>query len=153
MSYPVCRVGDLADQIRGVTFKKADASSSPAPGLMPVLRAGNITEDGLTYVDLVYVPESKVSSKQRVKRNDVVIAASSGSIDVVGKAARALEDFQGGFGEFCKVLRPRDSVDPAYFAHFFKTPEYRKKISFLAAGININNLRNEDLDDLVLTVH
>jgi type I restriction enzyme S subunit len=97
---------------------------------------------------LVYVPASKISEKQKIRKHDVLIAASSGSLDVVGKAAPALEDFEGGFGAFCKVLRPHKNVDPAYFAQFFKTPEYRRTVSSLAAGANINNLRNEDLDGL-----
>lgn len=148
MKASVCRVGDIADQIRGVTYQKQDASKSQLPGYLPVIRAGNITENGLLYDDLVYVPSSKISPKQKVRKNDVVIAASSGSIDVVGKAALALEDFDGGFGAFCKVLRPREGVNPVYFGHFFKTPDYRRRISSLAAGANINNLRNEDLDEL-----
>ena len=148
MSTAIRRVGDIATQIRGVTYQKQDASTSKIDGYLPVLRAGNITDDGLVFHDLVFVPAAKISPKQMVRKNDIVIAASSGSLDVVGKAARAMEDFDGGFGAFCKVLRPCNEVDAAYFAHFFKTLEYRRKISSLAAGANINNLRNEDLDDL-----
>jgi type I restriction enzyme S subunit len=142
------RVGDLAQQIRGVTYSKSEAASAPAPGFLPVLRAGNITEHGLRFTDLVFVPEARVNARQRIRRNDVLIAASSGSLEVVGKAGRALEDFDGGFGAFCKVLRPSERVDPGYFAHFFKTVEYRRTISSLAAGANINNLRSQHLDDL-----
>jgi type I restriction enzyme S subunit len=142
------RVSDIADQIRGVTYRKQDASTSPAADFLPVLRAGNITDEGLTYNDLVYVPSSKISAKQMVRKDDIVIAASSGSINIVGKAARALEDFEGGFGAFCKILRPNKNVNPAYFSHFFKTTEYRQKVSFLAEGASINNLRNEDLNGL-----
>ena len=114
----VVRVCELAAQLRGVSYGKSDASSTPRPGYLPVLRAGNITEDGLTFDDLVFVPAERISAKQKIRRNDVVIAASSGSVDVVGKAARALDDYEGGFGAFCKVLRPGPDVDPAYFAHF-----------------------------------
>jgi type I restriction enzyme S subunit len=144
----VVPVSALAEQVRGVTYGKDDASSTPRPGYLPVLRAGNITEDGLTFADLVYVPADRISEKQRIRQDDVVIAASSGSLDVVGKAARALADYDGGFGAFCKVLRPGPNVDPAYFAHFFRTPQYRQRVSALAAGVNINNLRNEHLADL-----
>lgn len=144
----VARVSDLAEQIRGVSYDKEDASSTPRPGYLPVLRAGNIADDGLVFADLVFVPAERIAERQKVRRNDVVIAASSGSLDVVGKAARALEDYEGGFGAFCKVLRPGPNVDPAYFAHFFKTPEYRRRVSALAAGVNINNLRNEHLDEM-----
>jgi type I restriction enzyme S subunit len=142
------RVRDIAEQIRGVTYSKADAVSSPAPGYLPVLRASNITHTGLDFSDLVYVPAHRISARQKVRVNDVVVAASSGSIDVVGKAARSLSDLEGGFGAFCKVLRPTAHVDPAYFAHYFQTRAYRRLISSLATGASINNLKNGHLDDL-----
>lgn len=133
-----------------MSYDKEEASDTPAPGYLPILRAGNITDAGLTFSDLVYVPKGRVSDSQRVRAGDVVIAASSGSLDVVGKAAAAKEDFDGGFGAFCKVLRPRATVDAAYFAHFFRTASYRRRVSSLAAGANINNLRSGHLDDCAL---
>ena len=150
MSAPLVRVGELAEQIRGVTYAKQDASSTTKPGYLPVLRAGNITDDGLDFDDLVFVPADRISTKQRIRKFDVVIAASSGSLAVVGKAAPAPDDYEGGFGAFCKVLRPGPKVDPRYFAHFFKTGDYRRRISALAAGIGINNLRGEHLDGMTI---
>lgn len=144
----IYKIGDLCDQIRGVTYSKSEATLAPTEGFKPVLRANNITETGLTFDDLIYVPARNVATKQKLKANDILIATSSGSIEVVGKAARVISDFDGGFGAFCKVLRPNTKVDPSYFSHYFKTKDYRRRISSLAAGANINNLRNEHLDDL-----
>jgi type I restriction enzyme, S subunit len=144
------RVGAVAEQIRGVTYSKDEASAFPKSGFAPILRAGNITEYGLSFEDLVFVPVARISEKQQIRRNDVVIAASSGSLDVIGKAAPAKHDFNGAFGAFCKVLRPGPEVDPGFFAHFFKTAAYRRTVSELATGVNINNLRNEHLDDLLI---
>jgi type I restriction enzyme S subunit len=141
-------IGNIAEQVRGVSYAKADATDAPKPGFSPILRANNIGENGLNFDSLVYVPDSKIKEKQRIRPGDVVIAASSGSLDVVGKAARAMKPFEGAFGAFCKVLRPSEKVDSGYFAHFFKTRAYRQRISSLAAGANINNLKNEHLDDL-----
>ncbi|MBK6865073.1 MAG: restriction endonuclease subunit S [Ideonella sp.] len=45
---------------------------------------------------------------------------------------------------------PNDKVDAGYLAQFFKTPSYRRTISSLAAGANINNLKSEHLDDLLI---
>lgn len=148
MSTLFARIGDLAEQVRGVSYGKEEVSKSTQPGYLPVLRAGNITDYGLVFDDLVFVPAERISKKQKVRRYDVVVAASSGSLDVVGKAAPMLADFDGGFGAFCKVLRPNSKVHPGYFAHFFKTKDYRQRISALAAGANINNLRNEHLDEM-----
>lgn len=150
MNWPKVRVGDVAEQIRGVSYDKGEASAEPKPGLIPLLRANNITEDGLSFADLVYVPEQRVNERQKLRQNDIVITASSGSRDVVGRAAILDREYDGSFGAFCKALRPTDRVHPRFFAHYFKTSAYRRMVSSLAAGININNLRNEHLDDLEL---
>jgi type I restriction enzyme S subunit len=146
------RVGDLAEQVRGVTYSKDDASDEPRPGYVPVLRAGNIQESRVLFDDLVYVPRERVSREQLLRKHDILIATSSGSLDVVGKAAQVTADVEAGFGAFCKVLRPSNCVHPRYFAHWFSTPAYRRRVSSLAAGANINNLRNEHLDDLEIPV-
>lgn len=151
MSKAVVRVGDISQQLRGVSYGKGDARSTPDAGFVPILRAGNIADAGLTFEDLVFVHEKRVADKQRLRAGDVLIAASSGSLDVVGKAAPALFDYEGAFGAFCKVLRPNcDLVAPNYFAHFFKTDRYRKTVSRLAEGANINNLKSEHLNELAI---
>lgn len=144
----VVSVGDVSEQVRGVSYSKGESSEVPRPGFVAILRANNITDEGLIFDDLVYAPIARVSGKQHIHANDVVIAASSGSLSVVGKAAQARKGVDGAFGAFCKVLRPNSKVDPLYFGHFFRTPAYRRIVSGLAAGANINNLKNEHLDNL-----
>jgi len=152
MSWPTVPVGEIAQQVRGVSYDKSQVSNSAAPGLRPVLRAGNIQEGSLLLdKDLVYVPDSCIAHQQLLRPGDIVIAASSGSIDVVGKAAQLSEPWEGSFGAFCKVVRPSsDKVNPRYLHHFFQSTGYRRKVSSLAAGANINNLKNEHIDDLLL---
>lgn len=144
------RVGDIAEQIRGVTYSKGEATAEPGPDSVALLRAGNITDSGIDLSDLTYVPRSRVSERQQIMQDDVLIAASSGSLSVVGKSARVTSPLEATFGAFCKVLRPRTGVHPGYFAHYFRTPEYRRYISSVAAGANINNLRADDLDRIEL---
>ena len=145
----IVKIGKISTQIRGVSYSKNDAILKKEDGYLPVLRANNIQEQGLFLKDFVYIPESKISNKQKILIGDVVIAASSGSINLVGKAASAKENINAGFGAFCKILRPNiELVDPRYFANYFQTQKYRQIISNLAAGANINNLKNEHLDDL-----
>ncbi len=146
----VVAVGDISEQIRGVTYTKSDASAVPRSGYSPILRANNIGEHGLLLGDLIFVPDTNISPKQRIVPNDIVVAASSGSLSVVGKTAQARMGFEGAFGAFCKVLRPGPDVDPHYFGHYFKTSSYRRVVSQLASGANINNLRNEHLDNLAI---
>lgn len=139
---------DLATQIRGVSYSKGEAVASPRPGYVALIRANNITDSGLNTDGVIYVPESRVGPKQKLQVGDIVIAASSGSLDVVGKAACVRRPIDATFGAFCKVVRPSPHVHSLYLSAFFQTAKYRSIISSLAAGANINNLRNEHIDNL-----
>ncbi|MGQ7947161.1 restriction endonuclease subunit S [Flavobacterium sp. WC2509] len=136
-------------QIRGVSYSKNDASLKFEEGLIPVLRAGNIQNSRIVHNDFVYIPKGGVKDTQLLRHGDILIAASSGSISIVGKAAMILEDINAGFGAFCKVLRPNaEIVNKDYFKFFFETPYYKNTISQLAEGANINNLKTEHFDNL-----
>lgn len=137
----------IAEVLRGVTFKKADARNDPADGLLPILRATNINGHLSLESDLVYVPEHYVSEKQRVQVEDIIVAASSGSAAVVGKSARLKRDWTGGFGAFCAVIRPSSLMAPGYLAHFVASPAVRRTWTNQALGTNINNLKLSDIEN------
>lgn len=143
---------EVADLIRGVSYKRDEARGEPGPGLVPVLRANNINDAALNFGDLVYVPERRVSHEQRIRRGDIVMAMSSGSRDVVGKAALARDDWPGGFGAFCGVLRARPGIDPRYLATYLQSADYRWQIDSIATGTNINNLSKKTLRTIELPV-
>lgn len=145
-SWCVIELGEIADLIRGVSYKKEQAQDAPQPGLLPVLRATNITGASLTFNGLVFVPSENISNEQLLRHGDVVIASSSGSKDIVGKAGSfAGEKFKGSFGAFCTVLRPSNELSSDFFGYYFQTPSYRKSVSDLSSGSNINNLKSGDL--------
>lgn len=146
-AWKISTLGEIATVIRGVTYKKPDARGEPAEGYIPILRATNIN-GSLNFEDLVYVPARYVRSEQMLMKGDIVIAASSGSKNVVGKAAQLTESWEGSFGAFCFVLRPGPGVHPAYVLHFLNTQGYRSRISELSAGVNINNIRRQHLEDM-----
>ena len=138
-------------QVRGVSYSKNDASLTYKEGFVPVLRAGNIQNSRIIHYDFVYIPKEGVKNVQLLKKGDILIAASSGSISIVGKAAMILQDMNAGFGAFCKVLRPnKEIVNEDYFKFYFETPHYKNTISQLAEGANINNLKTEHFDNLEL---
>lgn len=141
----------LIKQVRGVSYTPEDVSPALALGYIPLLTATNITNrNSIDKTDLIYVSEERVKEEQLLIEGDILIAASSGSINVVGKAATFGDDSDTlTFGAFCKVIRPDSKkVNPKYISLFFQTDYYRKRISFLAQGANINNLRNEHIDEL-----
>jgi type I restriction enzyme S subunit len=141
------KLGDYVEQIRGVSYTPADVCIDKDPSAVPLLRANNIQET-LNLDDLVYVKRNRVSVRQLIKAGDILVCASSGSKHLVGKAVQINSDMEMSFGAFCKLVRCRKGALPKYMGHFFHSPKYRKLISALSEGANINNIRNEHIDNL-----
>ena len=80
-----------------------------------------------------------------MKKGDILICASSGSKQLVGKAASVNFDVECTFGAFCKVVRPCEGFSD-YLGVYFQSDIYRRRISELSLGANINNIKNEHID-------
>ena len=143
----MARLGDLIEQIRGVSYKPEDLCDSLNEDGIPLLRASNIQDGKLNFEDIIYIDKKKVKSNQYLKSGDILVCTSSGSKELVGKAAFVENDLSITFGAFCKVIRPKICC-PKYIGHFFDSPYYRKRISASSAGANINNIRNEHIDEI-----
>ena len=138
----------LIKQIRGVSYKPDDLHDTLGENSIILLRANNIADGQINFDDVVYVDRRKVSKEQILQRGDILICASSGSKNLVGKAAAVNFEQETTFGAFCKVVRPNCLDDAEYIAMYFQSPIYRREISAVAIGININNIRNEHIDSL-----
>jgi type I restriction enzyme S subunit len=146
------KLGPFIHQVRGISFKPNEISEIPLNNFKPILKANNITEDGIDDENLIYIRQERINEIQFIKKGDLLLAASSGSKKVIGKNIFFKDDFDGSFGAFCKVVRPLDGIYPEYLKHFFRTPYYRNNISTVVQGANINNLKNRDLDNLKVSI-
>ena len=143
----MAKLGDIIEQIRGVSYKPADLHDNLNNNSVILLRANNIQNGKIVLDDVVYVSKNKVSESQYLRQGDILVCTSSGSKELVGKAAFVDKDLPMVFGAFCKVVRPKIECCE-YMGHFFQSPYYRNHISAASAGANINNLRNEHIADL-----
>ena len=133
-------LGSLVRLIRGVSYRKADARSKQIRGLVPILRATNIGQV-LNFQDLFISLISMCStSRWSVK----------GSRAIVGKTAQLRHDWTGSFGAFCFALRPDGELISEYIAWFLQTQDYRNRVSQLSAGVNINNIKREHIEDTAI---
>ena len=146
------KVKKLAHQIRGVSYKPEDLHDNLDDNSVILLRANNIDDGKINFDDVVYVDKSKVSDDQYLLPGDILICASSGSKQLVGKAASVSFDKPCTFGAFCKVVRPNSGLE-RYLGTYFQSGIYRREISAVAIGANINNIRNEHIDALELPLY
>ena len=149
-SWEWVRGADLFSVVRGVTYGKQDAKDGASRGYLPLLRSHNIQEAGLNTNDLVFVPIDKISSQQMLKKGDILIAMSSGSKNLVGKAAQASEDMNYSYGAFCAVIRSKLPLLAPYLGFFFSTPYYRDATALEGKGMSINNLTVGALENLLI---
>lgn len=141
------------EQVRGVSYKPADLRTSAEDDAYTLLRANNIADGTVNFDEVQYVASRKVSAVQVICKGDILMCGSSGSLGHVGKAALCKPESYGmTFGAFCKVIRPAGGLLPVYIASYFQSDEYRKSIMQLASGSNINNLKAEHIDNLLIPV-
>lgn len=138
--------------VRGVNYKSNEVYDYKNDNTTGILRANNISNNGmLNFEKIIYVDKKNIKNEQMIKNGDIVIAMSSGSKNLVGKAAQAKQNLNFAFGAFCSVVRPKN-INSDFLGFYFLTDYYRNKISELSTGININNLRKDYIENLDIMV-
>ena len=145
-------LGNYIEQIRGVSYKPSDVYDVKNEESKAILRANNIQNNHANFDDLVFIDKNKISQDQYLKKGDILVCASSGSKNLVGKACLIKEDLDMAFGAFCKVIRTK-KLEPRFLGHYFNSDVYRTTISNQAIGANINNIRKEHIDNLLIPMY
>jgi type I restriction enzyme, S subunit len=138
-------LGELCEFQRGLTYSKGDEVDRSAN---VVLRAMNIdiASHLLDFTDLKYISDQVVvPASKKVKKNSLMICTASGSKSHLGKIAFIDDDYGYAFGGFMGLLTPNGDLVPKYLFHLMTSGAYEDFIGALAAGMNINNLKFEDL--------
>ena len=140
------RLGKLITIISGVSYDKKDVSNKG----IRILRGGNVNELKISiFLDDVFLPEKYYDADKQVRKNDVVIVASTGSKAVIGKAGFVDNDiFNTQIGAFLRIVRPIFDVIAPYLKMIFATKYYREHIRTQSQGTNINNVKAEYITDL-----
>ena len=138
----------IGEVVRGVTFSPSDIVSAESDNKVLILRANNIGSNIINYDDIIFVKKKRVSEIQVLKARDFAICMSSGSKTLLGKTAEYLEHSgrEIAVGAFCSIYRLEK--DSAYFdmvKYYFQSSIYRKQVSLLLSGSNINNLKKSDI--------
>ena len=108
-----CRLGEIAEVIRGLTFSQSFKEKQQNTSL--VLRGGNIdsSTEKLIFSDNIYVDSSIIKEQQYLRLGDILIVASSGTKTSVGKSTLIDSSLQNvSFGGFMMLIRPSQYILP-----------------------------------------
>lgn len=138
------RLGEVINIFRGLSYTKNDEVEN---GYL-VLRGNNLTDSGLSFLENIYVDEKVAVKGVKVKKDDIILVASTGSSKVIGRACVAKKDYEKmTIGAFLLLCRPKENIIKSWVHYIFKTLRYRLYISEQAKGTNIKNIKNEYLEN------
>lgn len=141
------KLADLCDFQRGLTYSKKDEVDFSSN---VVLRASNINlkTNTIDLSELKYVKDTfKIPFDKKVKKGSIIICTASGSKIHLGKVALVDDDYDYAFGGFMGQIMPRNEIESKYLFYSLTSDSYRTFIDELSSGVNINNLRFDDLKD------
>lgn len=132
-------LGDIAELVRGVTYGAKDIKSQNDNGVIPILRATNISGNRIDLDDMVYVPKQNVSASQILNKYDILITMSSGSKDHIGKNGLYYYDEKASFGAFCAKIVAK--AEYRFYLYSYTQSNFMfTTIKNECLGTNINNL-------------
>jgi type I restriction enzyme M protein len=150
--YPKLKLGNVANIIKGVTYGSQDQTNNVTNNI--ILTADNITLDGKFVLNKeIYLKNEVVlDDSKKLKKDDVFICFSSGSINHLGKVAFIEQDANYFAGGFMGILRanPKECL-PLYLFTLLNNELYRNIIRNIGTGSNIQNLSSK-INDIKIPV-
>lgn len=144
-------LGELGTFRNGVNFNNSNEGYG-----IPIVKVKDfqsrtfVPEIGLDELDTNSI---NISNNQLLEEGDVVIVRSNGNRDLVGRSLFYQKRLRPiTFSGFCIRFRPNKDVDPLFVSYFIKSPFCRQRFSRYVAGTNIQNLSQDILSNLPLSI-
>ena len=133
---------ELVNIIRGINYPKSAECLYPTKNA--ILTSDNITSNGIFHLSkIIYISNDlKLEKEKQLRKNDILICLSSGSINHIGKSAFIDRDSDYYPGGFMGILRSKGFIHPLYIYYVLNSQEFRYKLKTIATGTNIKNLSN-----------
>ena len=151
--WEIKKLGDVSSFSRGLTYSKSDVVVESSN---KVLRSNNIdlATHSLNFDDIVCLKdEFEIPVDKILQPNDIFICMSNGSTQHLGKVAFVEKKIDYAFGGFMGAIHPdTNEIYPKYAYYYCLSSEYRRSLSTVLNGININNIKWSDLSKFPIRV-
>ena len=142
MSLQIVKLGEVAEFIRGITFKPKDLVENLGKNIVGVMRTKNVQEN-LDLSDILKIDKKFVKRKNQYLEEGDLLVSSANSLNLVGKTSwvPALE-YPCSFGGFVTVLRGnKNKIHQRYLYYWFVSEKVQMLLrSFSNKTTNISNL-------------
>ena len=142
MNHPKVALSEIADLIRGITYKPSDICDETTTSAVACMRTKNVQEV-LDESDIVWIPKELIRNSSKLLKPGDILVSSANSWNLVGKGCWVPElKYPASAGGFISILRGNpDVVDLRYLYHWFISPRTQRKLrSYSNKTTNISNL-------------
>lgn len=149
-NFEFVRLGDVADFVRGITFKPEDVVSIDEDDVVACMRTKNIQSE-LDISDVWGLPPRFVRRSDQLLRVGDILVSTANSWNLVGKCCWVPElHWPATLGGFISALRPvGNKADNRYLYRWFSSDQVQKQVRKCARQTtNIANLNIEQCLDL-----
>ena len=147
--FPMVRLGEVAELIRGITFRKSDQLEEPQEGSLPVATTRAAQESGLVTDALYHVPRSLLKDDRKLLKSGDILISTANSLRLLGRTTHVRSvSYPMSFGAFMTVIRTGSTTLDAYLIQCLRTESaYDFFVKNANTTTNISNLSLGTLAD------
>lgn len=149
--WEVNKLEEYISVIRGVNYKRDDVLSNKEINYIPLIKSNNIQNGQILFDDIIFVPQKLVNKNQILSKNSVLMTMSSGSKEHMGKTTIIYDSLDYTFGAFCSKIEIIEDMR-CFLSIFFRSALFKTLIDNITSGTNINNISNEHLYNIKMTI-
>lgn len=136
-------LGEVAEFIRGVSFKPTDVVPFGSPGSVACMRTANVQSE-LDVSDVIAIPRVAVPSERQLLREGDILVSSANSWNLVGKCCWVPRlPYDAAIGGFVGAIRvtAHERVVPRYLYYWLASPRTQATLrNFGRKTTSISNL-------------
>jgi type I restriction enzyme S subunit len=143
MSWSIIPLGDIAEFRNGLNYTQKNQGEG-----LPVINVKDFQDrsipdyNGLDEIN----PIGLINEESLLKDGDIIFVRSNGNKDLIGRSMYISDPPSNlSFSAFCIRARIKEPEYSRFYAYFFRSPNFRKKLSLLGSGTNISNLNQQVL--------
>jgi len=120
--FPMTPLGEVADFIRGITFRKSDRLERAAADSLPVVTTRAAQESGIVEDALYHIPKSLLKDDNKLLKSGDILISTANSFHLLGRTTHVRDiNRPVSFGAFMSVIRPKDDILSPYLLQCLRT--------------------------------
>jgi type I restriction enzyme S subunit len=146
----LARLGDVAEFIRGVTFKPKQLTDFGSKDSIVCMRTKNV-QKFLDQTDLISIPNRIINNNAKILREGDLLVSTANSYQLVGKTCWVPKlDYPATAGGFISILRARDRIlNPRYLYYWMNMGSTQHQLRNCGRQTtNISNMSIERARDI-----